>query len=102
LDFLEINSKAVVHINNKFLIESLIEKFQIENSKEFFKLLDDYYKLEKSDFENKLKELSPNNFSEILDILKKDLNEILEILKDSKYIEQITQLQTIYNTLKNR
>jgi hypothetical protein len=102
LDFLEINSKAVVHINNKFLIESLIEKFQIENSKEFFKLLDDYYKLEKSDFENKLKELSPNNFSEILDILQKDLNEILEILKDSKYIEQITQLQTIYNTLKNR
>jgi len=102
LDFLEINKKAKVHINNKFLIESLIEKFNIENSKDFFKLLDDYYKLEKADFESKLKELSPNNYSEILKILKKDLNEIIEILKDSKYIEQIIELQTIYNTLKNR
>ena len=102
LDFLEINKKAKVHINNKFLIESLIEKFNIENNKEFFKLLDDYYKLEKEDFKNKLKELAPNNYSEILEILKKDLNEIIEFLKDSKYIEQIIELQTIYNTLKNR
>ena len=102
LEFLNINSKAIVHLNNKYLIESLIEKFEIENGKEFFKLLDDYYKLEKQDFENKLKELSPNNSLEILEILKKDLNEIIELLKDSKYIEQITELQSIYNTLKNR
>jgi len=102
LDFLEINKWAKVHINNKFLIESLIEKFRIENAKEFFKLLDDYYKLEKQDFENKLKELSLENFENILDILKKDLNEIIETLKDSQYIKQIVELQTIYNTLKNR
>jgi len=102
LEFLEINKQAKVHINNKFLIEALIEKFNISNSKWFFKLLDDYYKLEKQDFENKLKELSKNNFEDILNILKKDLNEIIEILKESKYIKQIKELETIYNTLKNR
>jgi len=102
LSFLEIQKDAIVHLNNKFLIESLIEKFEIENSKKFFKLLDDYYKLEKQDFENKLEKLSPNNFSQILEILKKDLNQILEILNDSKYTKEITELQTIYNTLKNR
>ncbi len=102
LDFLNINKQAIVHINNKFLIEAIIKKFEIENSKEFFKLLDDYYKLEKQNFENKLKELSPNNYSEILEILTKNLNEIIEILNNSKYIEEIKELQTIYNTLKNR
>ena len=102
LKFLEIKTNAIVHLNNKILIESLIEKFNIKNSKEFFKLLDDYYKLEKNDFESKLKELSNDNYKEILEILKKDLNEIIEILKDSKYIDQIIKLQTIYNTLQNR
>ncbi len=101
LSFLKINKKAIVHLNNKYLIESLIEKFEIENAKEFFKLLDDYYKLEKQDFENKLKELSPNNYSEILKTLKKDLNEIIESLYDLNSNRTI-KLQTIYNTLKNR
>ncbi len=102
LSFLEIKTTATVHINNKFLIESLIEKFEINDSKWFFKLLDDYYKLEKNDFENKLKELSPSNYTKILEILKKDLNQIIDILKESKYIDKINELQTIYNTLKNR
>ncbi len=102
LKFLEIDKKVIVHINNKFLIEAIIEKFSIKNNKEFFKLLDDYYKLKKEDFENKLVKLAPNNYSKILEILKKDLNEIIETLKDSKYIDKITELQTIYNTLKSR
>ena len=102
LTFLEIKTGATVHLNNKFLIEALIEKFKISDCKWFFKLLDDYYKLEKSDFENKLKELSTDNYSEILKILKLDLNQIIEILQNSKYINKIIELQTIYNTLKNR
>jgi len=102
LKFLEIDKKAIVHLNNKFLIEALIEKFNIENDKDFFKLLDDYYKLKKEDFENKLKDLAPSNHSKILEILKKDLNKIIETLKDSKYIDKINELQTIYNTLKSR
>ena len=102
LEYLEINKNAIVHINNKYLIESLIEKFEIKNSLEFFKLLDDFYKLEKKVFEEKLKILSPTNYSEILEILNKDLNKIIELLSDSSHIEKIIELQNIYNILKKR
>jgi len=102
LDFLEINKKAIVHLNNKYFIEAIIEKFNIENSKEFFKLLDDYYKLEKNIFEDKLENLSPNNKSEILEILNNSLEQNIEIFSNSQYIENIKELQNIYTILKNR
>jgi len=102
LSFLEINKKAKVHLNNKFFIEAIIEKFNIENKKDFFKLLDDFYKLEKSIFESKLEELSPNSFKEILEILNNSLEENIEAFANSKHIEKIKQLQNIYNILKNR
>jgi len=102
LSFLEIKKESKVHLNNKFFIQAIIEKFNIENSKEFFKLLDDFYKLEKSVFENKLQILSPNNYLEILEILKNSLEKNINIFSKSKYIKEITELQNIYNILKNR
>ncbi len=102
LFFLNINKKAIVHINSKILIKGLISKFEIENSKGFFKILDDFYKLETNNFEAKVKELSPKNYSKILDILKKDLNEIAKVLSIPEYKKEISSLQNIFNTLKNR
>lgn len=102
LNFLNISNKPIVHLNNKYFIEAIIEKYSISDSKWFFKLLDDFYKLETSKFEELLKWLSPDSYSEILEILNNDLDTNIEFFSNSQYIEKIILLQNIFNTLKNR
>ncbi len=102
LEFIEVKNKPIVHINNRHFIEAIIEKYDIKQDKEFFKLLDNFYKLETSKFEALLKDIAWDNTNEILDILKKSLDEILDIFSDSKYLENIENLNNIYTTLKNR
>lgn len=102
LDFLDLKNKPIVHLNNKYFIEAIIEKFNIENGSDFFKLLDNFYKLKKTDFENKLNQLSPKNYLEILNILKNDLKENIKIFSNSKQIEKIIELKNIKDILEKR
>ena len=102
LDFLNLKNKPIVHLNNKFFIWAIIEKFNIENWEGLFKLLDNFYKLEKLVFESKMQELSPNNFEKILNILNNSLDENIKIFSESENIEKIIELKNIFNILENR
>jgi DNA-binding transcriptional regulator GbsR (MarR family) len=100
VDFLNIPNLPEVHVNNRKFIDAICAKFSlIEDKKEaFFRLLDDFYKISKEDFEKKLKELSPENFEEILKILNTSLED-LEI-NDENVSFSLEELKKVYNSLK--
>jgi DNA-binding transcriptional regulator GbsR (MarR family) len=101
VDFLDIKYLPEVHVNNRKFIDAICLKFSlIEDKKEaFFRLLDDFYKISKKDFEKKLEELSPENFEEILKILNTQLED-LEI-NDENVVSSLEELKKVYTLLKN-
>ena len=102
--FLNINKKSVVHINNKHFIEAMFEMFKItwENKANFFKLLDDYYKLPKEKFESLLEDIVWNKKNDVLKFLKKDLSIENIKTKNKTIINWVSDLEKILETLKNR
>jgi DNA-binding transcriptional regulator GbsR (MarR family) len=97
---LDINYLPEVHVNNRKFIDAICEKYSLidEKKEAFFRLLDDFYKISKEEFEKKLKELT-SNYEEILKILNTSLEE-LEI-NDENVVSSLEELKQVYNSLKN-
>lgn len=98
--FLEIENSIEVHINNRKFIDAICERFSLFEDKKqwFFRLLDDFYKISKEEFEWKLKELTWKS-EEILKILNTSLDD-LEI-DDENISSSLEELKQVYNSLRN-
>ncbi len=97
-EFLNIEKKAEVHFNNKKFIEWICVKYSIldENRLKFFNLLDNFYKIEATLFDEKLKEIVWDNFLDISTILKTQIMD----LDDTQ--SGVIELKQVYNSLKNK
>jgi len=97
-----INKWLEVHLNNRNFIDSICEYFSIkwENIKEFYKLLDDFYKITKNEFNQKLilivwKEKS----TKISQILESDISDLE--FNDEKMSDAIEEIKFVFNSLRN-
>lgn len=100
--FLKIDKKVAVHLNNKKFIYWICEKFGFDETQKqtFFRLLDNFYKLEKDLFLSNLKEISNDNFEELNILLNTKIEELNE--NDDFLKEWITELKQVYNSLKTK
>ncbi len=113
-EFLNIEKTVEVHINNRKFIDALCEFYNItwENKKDFYELLDNYYKVTKEEFlkwkfnsewkktKKWLKDISPDNFEEVHNILKKDISELT--FEDEKLKKTFQEIKETYDSLKNK
>jgi len=100
--YLWINKWIEVHLNNRKFIDSICDYFSIKwnNRKEFYKLLDDFYKITKNEFNTRLYELVWEEKSlDILKILNTDITDLN--LDDERIVESIEEVKKVFNSLKN-
>lgn len=99
--FLNYDKKAQVHMNNKKFISWICEKFAFdaEKSFQFFKLLDDYYKLPKEKFEEILTQIAGDRSSDVKNILSQNIESLDE--NDANYGEGVRELKEVYFALVN-
>jgi histidyl-tRNA synthetase len=100
--YLSINKWIEVHLNNRKFIDSICDYFSIKDTsiKDFYKLLDDFYKITKSEFNNRLKIIVWEKKSvEILKILETDITDL--VFDDKKISDSITEIKKVFNLLKN-
>lgn len=102
LDFLEINkeTKIEVHINNKHIINWICDKYNIDKKEDFFKLIDNYYKLPSEKFNTLLNNLVWEKTNEILDLLWKSLDINNFQWLSEEILPWVKDLIQIYNNLK--
>lgn len=101
-NFLRIDKKVEVHLNNKKFIEAICEKYNIsgEEKKSFFALLDNYYKLEKDTFSSQLEIISGKNFADIQKLLCSQIESLP--IDDDILSPGIDELKQVYFSLKNK
>lgn len=101
-NMLNVNKWIEVHLNNRTFIDWICKYFNIEweNKNLFYKLLDDYYKITKNEFNNRLISIVWNNHSEILEILNTNINELS--FTDTKLNKSFEELKYTYDMLQSK
>ncbi len=101
-EFLKINKWIEVHLNNRKFIDWLCTYFEIEweTKTKFYGLLDSFYKITQEEFNNRLKELVWEKYSELVKILQWNINDLTfddEVLNSS-----FSELKETYIKLKKQ
>lgn len=99
--FLWYEKKAQVHMNNKKFISGIAQKFAFDNEKtfQFFKLLDDYYKLPSEKFEEILVNIAWEKSSWVKEILTTSIENLDE--NDADFGEWVREIKEVYFSLKD-
>lgn len=98
-------SKYRIHINNRKIIQGLIEYLGIENSSNLFILIDKYDKLSKSQFEQELRELvTQAQAEELLRIMNMTDISVMSLkalhIENELFQEGICELEQVLQILK--
>ncbi len=100
-----IHNDFIVQINNRKLYDAVREYMKIDNGKKMdvIRLFDDYYRMEKKEFEDMLKELVGEDYKTIIDLLSFDIDTIdIMTIEDEKIRKAVDEIKYVYDSLKQR